>query len=244
MGPKWPRTMGMATPPVIAPYMLLLFLMAMFLFVLIVTTAAGDAFRQLGIPPEYAMFALLLSLGGSWINIPVARMASRVQMLTMRPAFFGFLYPIPSVETVIQETRIAVNLGGCVVPVAICLYLLTTVPNAFAGFLAATVMVTVICHSLARPVPGFGISIPVLIPPLSAAISAYVVTRMLELPIHQAAGIAYVSGVLGVLIGADLLNLGRIRSLGAPMVSIGGAGTFDGIFLTGILSVMLFPAAP
>jgi len=223
--------------------MLLLFLMGTFLFLLIITTAAGDAFRQLGLPPEYAMLVLLLSLGGSWINIPVARLASRVQMVTLRPAFFGFLYPVPSIETVIQDTRIAVNLGGCIVPVAICVYLFAMVPQALAGFLAATVMVTVICHSLARPVPGFGISIPVLIPPLSAGISAYIVTRMLGLPIHQAAGIAYVSGVLGVLIGADLLNLARIRSLGAPMVSIGGAGTFDGIFLTGILSVMLFPAA-
>jgi len=243
MGTKGPRLLGMATPPVVAPYMLLLFLMGTFLFLLIITTAAGDAFRQLGLPPEYAMLVLLLSLGGSWINIPVARLASRVQMVTLRPAFFGFLYPVPSIETVIQDTRIAVNLGGCIVPVAICVYLFAMVPQALAGFLAATVMVTVICHSLARPVPGFGISIPVLIPPLSAGISAYIVTRMLGLPIHQAAGIAYVSGVLGVLIGADLLNLGRIRSLGAPMVSIGGAGTFDGIFLTGILSVMLFPAA-
>ncbi len=233
----------MATPPVIAPYMVLLFLMTMFLFALIVTRVAGSAFRQIGLPPEYAMLALLISLGGSWINIPVARVASRVQTLTMRPAFLGFLYPVPFIDTVIQETKVAVNLGGCIVPVAICLFLLVMAPNALAGFAAATIMVTIVCHSLARPVPGFGISIPVLIPPLSAATSAYVVTRILGLPFHQVAGIAYVSGVLGVLIGADLLNLGRISRLGAPMVSIGGAGTFDGIFLTGILSVMLFPAA-
>ncbi len=31
----------------------------------------------------------------------------------------------------------------------------------------------------------------------------------------------------------DLANLGRIRQLDAPIVSIGGAGTFDGIFVTG-----------
>ena len=51
--------------------------------------------------------------------------------------------------------------------------------------------------------------------------------------------IAYISGTLGTLIGGDLLNLKKIRSLGAPVASIGGAGTFDGIFLTGILSVLL-----
>jgi uncharacterized membrane protein len=50
---------------------------------------------------------------------------------------------------------------------------------------------------------------------------------------------AYVAGTLGTLIGADLLNLHKIKHLNAPVVSIGGAGTFDGIFLTGILAVLL-----
>jgi len=35
------------------------------------------------------------------------------------------------------------------------------------------------------------------------------------------------------------MNLGRIQGLGAPIVSIGGAGTFDGIFLSGIIAVLL-----
>ena len=51
--------------------------------------------------------------------------------------------------------------------------------------------------------------------------------------------IAYVSGSLGTLIGADLLNLHRIAYLGAPVASIGGAGTFDGVFLTGIVAILL-----
>ena len=41
------------------------------------------------------------------------------------------------------------------------------------------------------------------------------------------------------LLGADVANLYRIREIRAPAVSIGGAGTFDGIFLTGILAVLL-----
>jgi hypothetical protein len=36
-----------------------------------------------------------------------------------------------------------------------------------------------------------------------------------------------------------LLNLGKIQGLGAPVASIGGAGKFDGIFLTGIIAVLL-----
>ena len=44
---------------------------------------------------------------------------------------------------------------------------------------------------------------------------------------------------MGTLIGADLTNLDKVAGLGAPVASIGGAGTFDGIFLTGILAVLL-----
>jgi uncharacterized membrane protein len=44
---------------------------------------------------------------------------------------------------------------------------------------------------------------------------------------------------MGALIGGDLLNLGRVAEMSAPMLSIGGAGTFDGVFLTGILAGLL-----
>ena len=51
--------------------------------------------------------------------------------------------------------------------------------------------------------------------------------------------LSYIVGTLGTLIGADLTNLRKLQGLGAPVASIGGAGTFDGIFLTGILAVLL-----
>jgi uncharacterized membrane protein len=44
---------------------------------------------------------------------------------------------------------------------------------------------------------------------------------------------------VGTLIGADLLNLDVVRGLGAPVASIDGAGTFDGIFLIGGMAVLL-----
>ena len=87
--------------------------------------------------------------------------------------------------------------------------------------------------SLSSTVPGIGIAIPSLVPPIIAATVALLVART------NVAAVAYVSGSLGTLIGADLLNLGRIQGLGAPVVSIGGAGTFDGVFLTGIIAVLL-----
>ena len=88
-------------------------------------------------------------------------------------------------------------------------------------------------HRLARPVPGVGIAIPLFVPPLVAA-----ATGLLLAPDHAPA-LAYIAGTMGCLIGADLLNLHRLPGLGAPVASIGGAGTFDGIFFTGIIAVLL-----
>ncbi len=48
------------------------------------------------------------------------------------------------------------------------------------------------------------------------------------------AAVAFAGGALGTLPSADLLNLPRIRSLDAPVASIGGVGTFDAVFLSGI----------
>jgi uncharacterized membrane protein len=75
--------------------------------------------------------------------------------------------------------------------------------------------------------------VPIFVPPLAAAAVALILSR------QSASTLAYVAGSLGTLIGGDLLNLGNIRGLGAPIASIGGAGTFDGIFVTGILAVLL-----
>jgi uncharacterized membrane protein len=44
---------------------------------------------------------------------------------------------------------------------------------------------------------------------------------------------------MGTLIGADLLHLREITKLGAPLASIGGAGIFDAILLSGIIAVLL-----
>jgi uncharacterized membrane protein len=94
-------------------------------------------------------------------------------------------------------------------------------------------MVAVPVHVFARLIPGVGIVVPTLVPPVTAALVAWLIGP------DAIAALAYAAGTLGTLIGADLLNLPRVRDLNAPVVSIGGAGTFDGIFVTGILAVVL-----
>ena len=134
---------------------------------------------------------------------------------------------------------LAVNLGGGILPVLVSGYLLVRFPGAIAYALLATVAVSLVIHQVARPVRGVGIVTPALVPPLAAAIASIAFVGVLGGSAEARFVTAYVSGTVGTLIGADLLNLGAVTELGAPVVSIGGAGTFDGIFLTGILAVLL-----
>jgi len=137
---------------------------------------------------------------------------------------------VPVLRT--RSTVLADNVGGAVVPTALSVYLIV---HDHLGWLAlAAVAITgVLVHLVARPVPGLGIAVPALLPGLFAVVTAGV--------LHPAAiaGLAYVAGTLGTLTGADLANLARVRRLGAPVASIGGAGTFDGVFLAGIIAVLL-----
>jgi uncharacterized membrane protein len=189
------------------------------------------AYMRIGIGPRVAILLLMGSLIGSYFNIPVAHLAGH-QMLGHRViSFFGMQYALPVVVDW-PGTVIAVNVGGALIPGMISLYLLIK-HRLWARGILATLCVAVVCHQLAHPLPGVGIALPVFVPSITAAIVAVLLSH------QRAAPLAYICGSLGTLIGADLLNLGAVRGLGAPVASIGGAGTFDGIFLIGVVAVLL-----
>ena len=137
-----------------------------------------------------------------------------------------FYYP-----PVIQEQVLAVNFGGAVVPIVFSLYLLPRAP--FFPVVLATLTVSVICYLVARPVPGRGILIPAMVPPLAAALSAMVFART------NPGVAAYISGTVGTLIGADLMHLKDMRRTSQGVLSIGGAGVYDGIFLAGLIAAFI-----
>ena len=218
-------------PRIGASFVAAFFFILMALFLLVTLNLIGIAFRRLGFPPEYSVLLLFLALLGSYVNIPIKEIESRTPVVSgIAIDFYGFRYIIPPHE-VKRHTIIAVNVGGAVIPVIISGFLVTRV-NPVDALLGVSIM-TVLIYIMARPVKGLGIAVPALIPPLLSAILALTIAP------QNAPVIAYISGTLGSLIGADLLNLKKIPELGAPIASIGGAGTFDGIFLTGIISVLL-----
>ena len=202
-----------------------------FLIVFGVLMTLRYAYLSLGVSPSAALLLLFGSLIGSYFNIPVYQLRPEHVVSNQVREFFGMYYVVPEVENW-PATWIAVNVGGAVIPTIMSIYLLFARGLWIRGSIAIAI-VAVILHSLAEPVPGLGIAVPIFLPVVVTAIVSLLLAR------ENAAPLAYISGSMGTLIGADLTNLGQVRGLGAPVASIGGAGTFDGIFLTGILAVLL-----
>jgi uncharacterized membrane protein len=185
------------------------------------------SYARLGLSPASAIALLVMTLIGSVINIPISR--RQIQVEQQRQPFFAryFYYIPPQVTT----QTIAVNLGGAVIPIAFAIYLMPRSP--LIPTIAATLAVIIVARLLSRPVPGVGILMPAWVPPLVSAGLAFLLARSNPAPV------AYISGTVGTLIGADLLHWPNFKKMGSYMISIGGAGVFDGIFLAGILAVLI-----
>ena len=190
---------------------LLLVLAFVFLVAFVQVGILTVAFGKLELSAHSAYLLFMTILAGSLLNLPLFNLRTE------------------SGETV----AIHVNVGGCVVPVAFSLYLIDHHPLEPLSLLLSVSLVSLLCYRISRQVPGVGIGMPVFVAPAAAAMIAYL------LDAQNAAPLAYVSGTLGVLIGSDLLHLGDLKRMGAPFASIGGAGSFDGIFVTGIVAVLL-----
>jgi len=216
--------------PLTAPFLIAGMVAIALLVALFQVGLFSYAFGRLGISPGVALLLLLASLAGSAVNLPVARLRSQIVQVPGMIAVFGVRYIVPVLTR--RSTTIAVNAGGALLPAAVSAYLIAHDRIGWQA-LVAVVVVGALVHMVARPVPGLGIAVPALLPGVFAALVA--------VALHPAAvaALAYAGGTLGTLLGADLVNLPKIRRLGAPVASIGGAGTFDGVFLTGIVAVLL-----
>lgn len=211
-------------------FMVLFFLSILFFFFMLQVNIIALAFAKVGIPAHHVFTALLATLVGSFVNIPLKRIPQQTMAETAWVSYFGFRHVVPVWRR--KETVLAINVGGAVVPCLISIYLLLKTGLWLPASIATAFMILV-TYRMARPVRGVGIALPAFMPPVLAALVSLVIAY------EQAAAVAYICGTLGSLIGADLLNLKKIGELGAPVASIGGAGTFDGIFLNGILAVLL-----
>lgn len=212
--------------------LLIFMLVAAFLISLVQIGLISVAFDKLGLSSDSAYLLLLCTLAGSIINLPLFSLsvvsAPRPGMPDEQARWMYFRLPHN-----VGRLIILVNVGGAVVPVAFSLYLIVHNPLNPFYIAIAVAAVSVISRKFSFQIPGIGIGIPMLLAPIAAALIATILDPL------QRASLAYVAGTLGVLIGADLVGIKDVRKQGATFAIIGGAGTFDGVFLTGLVAVLL-----
>ena len=216
---------------------LLLFLILLAFLPIVFGQLFASALAKLKLEPMTALLVVIGIFAGSPINIPVKRIPRTESMVANPLAVFGLPGRWPLLRRTHTDTVIAVNVGGCIIPVALAAYEIAHLVMAgwqsLSGLFLAIFINIAVCYWIAKPIEGIGIAMPGLLPAMIAAMSA-----LLLVP-NEAPPVAFVAGVLGPLIGADLLHLRDISKLSTGIASIGGAGTFDGIVLSGIVAAYL-----
>ena len=221
--------------------LLVLALAGMCFLPLVIVDAMHDALEKLHLSPPMATLTLLGIFFGSLINVPLWRV-DRHEPQAMPVGWVRTRMGWVPLERSRTQTIVAANVGGCLIPAALAIYLtsfiLSAVPQAKMALGLAVLVNVIACHWLARPMPGLGIALPAFVPVLLAVGMAWLLLAGSQ---YQAvrAPVAFIAGVSGPLIGADLLNVRRFREFSAGVVSIGGAGTFDGIVVCSLLSAFL-----
>src|SRR5258705_6219075 len=210
--------------PLTPGFFSILVVLAVGLIILIQLRILRYAYMRLGVGPGAALVLLFGSLIGSYFNIPITVLPGPPVRSGQIVDFFGMRYVVPVVVSW-PGTVLAVNVGGAVIPTIMSTYLVIRY-QLWLRAAIATAAIAFIIHSMATPVPGVGIAVPVFAPVVATAILAFILSR------EYAPPLAYIGGSMGTLIGADLLNLDKISGLRAPVAPIGGPRAFDCSFLT------------
>ena len=234
-----PRTLRIQKVPTIGCLGLFLALLLTCLMPLLLFDVMRSALERLHLTPVSAGLLVIGMFVGSFVNFPVHRFTREAPQPEVRFGPFGRVLFGPQLQQLRHETVIAVNLGGCVIPCLIALWQLPELIRHQDALGRLTVVAAVniaACYLIARPVQGIGIMIPGLVSPLVAVGVTWIVCPA---AMPERVAIAYIAGILGPLVGADLLHLKEVTRVPVGMLSIGGAGTFDGIVLSGILAALL-----
>ncbi len=194
-------------------------------FLLVYVFALGFDFLDFSVTT--AILALFFMIVTSFINIPIGR---KDVVEVVEPRFFGFFR-----RSVRRFQGVSINVGGAVIPLLIIGFFLPSLWEA--GLLRELGVIVAIISVFSFVTSHFikekGVVISMILPVLFTALFAAILAP------EEAAKIAFSGGVLGVLIGSDILHLPYVLKKEKSVVSIGGAGIFDGIFLVGIISAVL-----
>ena len=222
---------GMRYFPVEWPFLLALFLLFSLIVALLELRILHYAYERMGISPRSAMLILLLTLLGSSINIPLAEFPPERVISGTVVHHHGMRYVVPVVHQW-PATVLAINVGGALIPILLSLYLAFKNRLLMKSAIAAGVVALVTYH-LAQPLRGVGVALPIFIPPIVALVCALVLSW------RQAGPLAYIGGSMGTLIGADIMNLGKIQGWALLLLRLAGQERLTGCFWSGLWAVLL-----
>jgi uncharacterized membrane protein len=201
----------------------------------------GEAFTRLGFSWIAAVAVVLLMLLGSFINIPLWKIRRDTVRISHEEGMSMTTVDTPWADTPVWDTIISLNFGGAVIPIAVSLYflyraLLVLNSSLVEYVIAGILIVAAVAYVTTRPLTGVGIRTPLFIPGLTALLVGFFLSGQIGL---SAGVIAFVSGVSGTLLGANIAHLPAAKNLEVPQISIGGAGTFGAVFISCILSALI-----
>lgn len=199
-----------------APWSLLMAIASLGIIYLLFRSRS-DVFEELGFSGKEVALLCLGSIAGWAVNLPLARVGG---------------------------TYLAVNVGGTLVPILLIAWWIRKGKLRILPAIIGTAIVSVVAWRIVKFVPEAGIiaRYPDFFLPVAAALIFGLVVSVRR--IGTSVPIAYTSGTLGALIGADLMHVADIRAhfLTAKentIISIGGAGVFDMVFLAGSFAMAL-----
>ncbi|MBQ2990957.1 MAG: DUF1614 domain-containing protein [Clostridia bacterium] len=131
---------------------------------------------------------------------------------------------------------VTLNIGGAVVPLIVCVYLLLSADTAKERIRAciSSVLTAAAITAISMLFPSDPVSMP-FDPMLLYGVAAGVIAWLLG----RSRRSAFISGILGVII-SDLVSGVRIWLSGIDQpVHIGGAGALDAVVLAGVIGVLL-----
>ncbi|MDO5323537.1 MAG: DUF1614 domain-containing protein [Clostridia bacterium] len=175
--------------------------------------------------------AILILLGVGQRVLDRMRLNDKLALL-----FIALIIGLGFVPDIRVTDVFAFNLGGAVVPLALCIYLFVKADTAWERWrsILASIVTGAAIFAIGMFAPDEPETItvdPILLYGLAAGLIAYIFGRSRRC--------AFIAGVIGMML-SDTANAIYVWSTGVPQdFVLGGAGAADGIVIAGIVAVLL-----
>ena len=175
--------------------------------------------------------AILILLGVGQRVLDRMRLNDKLALL-----FIALIVGLGFVPDIRVTDVFAFNLGGAVVPLALCIYLFVKADTAWERWrsILASIVTGAAIFAIGMFAPDEPETItvdPIILYGLAAGLIAYIFGRSRRC--------AFIAGVIGMML-SDTANAIYVWSKGVPQdFVLGGAGALDGIVIAGIVAVLL-----